>query len=957
MPPLRKLALLAASAAAIGSAGQIYAQSPVQPSQPWAHVRSDLRADPEIRFGKLPNGMRYALRRNATPPGQVVLRLRIDAGSLVERDDQRGLAHFMEHMAFNGTKNIPENELTQILEREGLAFGADTNASTGHDQTVYMLNLPRNTDRSIDTALNVLREQVSEAIMAPAAIDAERGVIMGEQRLRNSPALRAQVALLQLIAPRLAARMPIGDMDVIRTAPRERFVDFYDRYYRPSRTTLIAVGDFDLDKMEAQVRRRFADWTPRGPDGVDIELARAAASSLRGVKIHVEPGVDPTLRLTWTRPADTSPDTRAKRRLDVLRSLGLAVLNERLGELSRSDAPPFRSAGAGRQDLAGVADLTGVTTSYNPGGLDAALTAVDREARRVVRYGITDAELQRQIGAFRNRWRTAVAGAATRPSDEQASEILSGVNDDEVVMSPPARSELFEEAVNGLTAAQVSAAMRPLLSGTDPLLLVTTPTAIPGGEPAVTRQLAAVRSRPITAPTREAELTWAYTDFGKPGAVASRRPIPTLAATVVTFANGTVLTVKPTKFTDGEILVSASTGIGELGMSADRVDPLYGAAAYLTPGGLGKLTSDQMARVLTGRAYQAQAEVEADRFIWRGATRPEDLALQMQVLAAFVTDPGLRAAPLERAKAAYASSIAQRASTPIGVFQNEFPGLIAGGDKRAAVATNEEFQRLDMAAVRPRLRYAIGRGPISVVMVGDLTVDQAIAATAATFGALPLRGAPIAFPPGSDTRRTPSGGDPVRLQHTGPADQALAYVSWPGPDQVEDRTEFRRVELLSKVLQIRALDQIREREALAYSPTVAHSGSPVYRGVGRLTVVAQTTPDKMPAFYAAVDRIVRDLHSRPVTPDELNRARTPLIEALPRTRATNEYWAEALQEVPAKQHFVEQAQNSAAEYQALTAADIQALARRYLRPEAAWRLMVTPTSLGNSNAAQTGGAR
>ena len=946
----RKFNRLAASAAAIGSAGQVLAQAPVQPSKPWAHTRSDLPADPSMRFGTLPNGMRYAIRRNTTPPGQVALRLRVDAGSLVEKDNQRGLAHFTEHMAFNGTKNIPENELTQILEREGLAFGADTNASTGYDQTVYELNLPRNTDESIDVALNVLREQASEVTMASATINDERGVIMGERRLRDSPAQRGQKALLPLIAPRLADRMPIGDMEVIRTAPRERFVEFYNSYYRPSRTTLIAVGDFDVNKMEARIRRRFADWQPRGADGGDFQLSQAAKRGPQGVKVHVEPGVDPTLRMTWTRPPDTSPDVRAKRHRDVLRSLGLAVLDERLRELSRSDVPPFKKAGAGQQDLVGVVEVTNVAATYNPGGLDAALTAVDREARRLVRYGITDAELQRQVASQRSRWRTAVASAATRTTDDQAAEILTGVNDDEVVTSPAVESGLFEEAVKGLTAAQVSEAVRPLFSGADPLLLVTTPTPIPGGEPAVRRQLAAVRSQPVAAPAREGELKWAYTDFGKPGTVASRRTIASLGTTIVTFANGTTLAVKPTKYTDGEILVSASAGIGELGMAGDRFDTLYGAKAYLTPGGLGNLTSDQVTRVLSGRTYGADAEVEADRFIWRGGTRPEDLTLQMQVLAAFVTDPGLRATPLEQQKAAFASSIEQITATPAGAFSLYSPGLFAGGDRRAAIPSNEEMQSLDMTTIRPRLRQAIGSGPISVIMVGDLTVDQAIAATASTFGALPPRGPAPVPAPGADRRRAPSGGDVVKVHHTGPADQALAYVGWPGPDMVDDRIESRRVQLLSKVIQSRSIDRIREREALAYSPIVGLSGSQVYRGSSRLLVVAQTAPDKIPAFYAAVDEIARDLQMRPVTPDELERARTPLIEALPITQSTNEYWAEALREVLTKPHLIEQVRNSAAYYRAVSAADIQALARKYLKPEAAWRMTVTPASSRPSSA-------
>jgi zinc protease len=260
----RLLLLVAASAAALTAAAPALAQT--APSDPFAQGASDIPADSNVRFGTLPNGMQYAILRNATPPGQASFRLRIDAGSLMENDNQLGLAHFMEHMAFNGTTNIPENDLLRILERLGLAFGADTNASTGFDQTLYMLELPRTNDETVDASLRIMREQVSEALMAADAVDSERGVIEGEERLRNTPGLRSAKAQFSLLAPgqRISQRWPIGDLEIIRNAPRERFVEFYNAYYRPSRATFVAVGDFDVDVMEAKIRGRLRELAAQG---------------------------------------------------------------------------------------------------------------------------------------------------------------------------------------------------------------------------------------------------------------------------------------------------------------------------------------------------------------------------------------------------------------------------------------------------------------------------------------------------------------------------------------------------------------------------------------------------------------------------------------------------------------------------------------------------------------------
>ncbi|HEX3405778.1 MAG TPA: pitrilysin family protein, partial [Caulobacteraceae bacterium] len=211
----------------------------------WPQANSDLKADPAIRFGALPNGMRYAIMRNATPPGQVSMRLHFDVGSLMERDDQQGLAHFLEHMAFNGSKNVPtRGEMVKDLERLGLAFGADTNAQTGFDSTVYKFDLPKSDDQTVDTSLMLLREIAGNLTLDQAAMDQERGVILSEERLRDTPGYRItkQRFGFMMAGQRPPERFPIGLVPVIQTAKVDRIADIYHRYYRPERATLIVVG-------------------------------------------------------------------------------------------------------------------------------------------------------------------------------------------------------------------------------------------------------------------------------------------------------------------------------------------------------------------------------------------------------------------------------------------------------------------------------------------------------------------------------------------------------------------------------------------------------------------------------------------------------------------------------------------------------------------------------------------
>jgi zinc protease len=954
MSHTRRLLLVAASGLALLTALPVAAQTAAQPSAPWAQASSDIAADPTVRFGTLPNGMRYAILRNATPPGQASLRLRIDAGSLMETDDQQGLAHFTEHMAFNGTTNIPETELLRILERLGLAFGADTNAATGFDQTYYQLELPRTNDETVDTALRILREQMSDALMNAADIDAERNVIVGEERLRNSPAMRSLKAQLALLAPgqRVSQRLPIGDLDIIRNAPRERFVEFYQAYYRPSRATLLAVGDFDVAQMEAKIRGAFESWEPKAEDGPEPDLGRVAPRGPE-TRILVEPGVQSSIQLNWIRDPDLDPDTVEERKSNTLRNLGLAVLNRRLGELSRADNPPFIGAGASSSSLVDSLDIGEVSARFNPGGLQRALETIEQETRRLLEFGVTEAEIAREITDTRARLENAVAAAATRTTPALANGLLSATNDDRVFTTPQTNLEIFNAAVEGVTPALVDQTVKAAFEGQGPLALVVTPEAIEGGEAGVTALLQASQAVPLTARAAQAALEWPYAEFGAAAQPTSRREIDEIGATIVTFANGTTLTVKPTTFRDQQILVSLRTGIGELGLPTDRPVPQSLAPLVFGAGGLGKLTADELTRVLSGRIYSAGFGIDGDAYRLSGATRPQDLTLEMQVLAAYLTDPGLRPAPFEQIKALFPQIIAQQMATPGGAFGIQSASLLASGDARQGFPSPEAVAGWTNDELKSGVISGMSQGPVSIVMVGDVKVEDAIAAVGSTIAALPPRPAKPVPVPGADILRFPGGTpEPVVLRHTGPAEQALGYIAWPTVDAVQDRTEARLANLLSAVLELRVLDEIREKQALAYSPGVGASSSSVYAGYGSISVTAETTPENQTAFFAAVDAIAASLRDTPITEDELTRARAPQVETLRRSMAGNEYWLGQLSKVAENQDAVTQITTNLSDIEGFTVADIQAAAQRWLVDGKAWRASVLSANAAPQAAAQ-----
>ncbi|WP_205679360.1 M16 family metallopeptidase [Brevundimonas lutea] len=956
----RRLLLATAGAVILTGLPAMASAQDVAPA--WPQATSDLPADEAVRFGTLPNGMRYALMANDTPPGQASLRLRIDAGSLHEGEDQLGLAHFTEHMLFNGTEEIPENDLLRILERRGLAFGADTNATTSFDQTFYRLDLPQTDDGTVDDALRILRQQVSSALMDPAAIDAERNVIVGEERTRNTPQLRSAIAQFGLLAEgqRLADRMPIGDLDIIRNAPAERFVAFYDAYYRPSRTTLIAVGDFDLDAMEAKIRDQFGDWTPRAADGPEPDLGQIADRDAE-TAILVEPGVVSNVQINWVRPPDLDPDSASERREDLIPALGLAVLSRRLGEMARADDPPFIQAGASTAGLFDTLELTTVLAVFNEGQHARAIQTLEQEQRRLTQYGVSQTELDREITEVRTALENAVATAPTRTTPGLANALLSNVNEDTVFTTPQTNLDQFNAAVDGLTAETVNAALPAVFAGEGPLTLIVSPVAIPEGEDGITQIIEASRQTPVEARADQADLQWPYAEFGAPGQVTDQREIAEIGATVVTFDNGSTLTVKPTDYREDQILVALRTGRGELAMPADQQSVLAIGSGVLTAGGLGQLTADDLERVLSGRVYSSGFSIGSDAFEFSGATRPEDLGLQMQVLTAYLTDPGVRPAPFEQIKAIFPQIIAQSSATPQGVFSLRSPELLASGDQRAAIPSAETLQSWNNDQLKAAITEALATGAVHVTMVGDVTVEDAIAATASTVGALPQRAAAPEPTATSAVRRFPQPvSEPVQLTHTGPAEQALAYVAWPATDAVTDHTEARTIDMLHRVMTLRALEEIRERQALTYSPSVDFSASQTFEDYGLISMAGLVTPENIQPFFAAAEAIAADLAANPIDQDELDRARRPEVEAQRQAQAGNAWWLSELSDIVEKPGDVGQITTAISDLEAVTPADIQAAAQRYLRPDTAWKATVVsenpPSTATPAPAAQPAGS-
>ena len=913
------------------------------PAIAWPQTTSDLKADPDIRFGVLPNGMRYAIRRQAIPAGQGALRLWIGTGALEESDAQQGLAHFLEHMAFNGSKAVKEGEMIRILERLGLAFGPDTNASTGFDETVYKLDLPRTNEETLDTSLMLLRETAGELTIAQQSVDRERGVILSEERARDTPGYRITKQRLGFLMPgqRLPERMPIGKVEVIQSAPASRIADFYHAYYRPERAVLVAVGDFDPAAMEAKIRARFGDWRATAPAGAYPDLGAVQTRGAQA-KLVIEPGAPFSLQLAWTAPPDLSPDSKAKQRRQLVEQLGLAVLNRRFSALSRAADPPFIGASAYKFDQNRSAEMTMLNVSAETDRWRQALAAVDAEQRRAAQFGVRQDELDREIVEMRARLTTAAQGAATRRPADIADEVVGSFSEDEVVTSPAQDLALFEEIVKGLTAAEVSTALKPVFAGSGPLLFAASPQPIEGGEATLLTALADSRKVAVTPLPAPAQIAWPYASFGAPGKVVEQRTVDDLGATFVRFANGVRLTIKPTKFRDDEVLVRANVGRGLIDLPRDRQSSTWAGNAFIE-GGLKRISSEDMERVLASRLYGARFYAGDDAFVLSGGTRPDDLLTELQVLAGYVSDPGWRPEAFLRLKASGKTIHDQYEATDSGVLGRDLGGILHAGDRRWTFPSREDIAGARLADLQGQVAPNLEKGPIEVVVVGDVTPETVIADVGRTFGALPPRPAPALAP--AEARRTgfpAPNAEPLTLFHKGRADQAIGYIAWPTTDIWTDPQRAFATAVLGEVIRTRLTEQLREAQGATYSPLVSYSHSLVWSGWGYLSANVEVPPEKLPVFFDDVQKIVADLRANPISADELARAKQPRLQTIQRARVTNQYWLTELSGAQADPRRMELTREILPGTEKVTPADLQQIAQKVLRDDTAFRLVVRP---------------
>lgn len=915
----------------------------------FAHQASDLTMDEDILYGRLPNGLRYATMSNDTPSRTATLLMRFDAGSLDETDETRGLAHFLEHMAFNGSEAIPEGEMVKRLERLGLAFGPDTNASTGFDQTMYQLELPDTSDSLLDEALEIFRETAERLTLAPEAIERERGIILAEKRARNSPAFRAQIASLefQTAGSGLVDRLPIGTNETIQSVTPEQFRDFYTSQYRPEDTFIVLVGDRPAEQLSQKIENAFADWSNDTP-AVDDATVPAIRFDEPRFGAFFDPEVLSYVSLSTisdVAPDSERRDTVANRADSLPLYFANAMLNRRFAKSVRAGEASFTGAGAGVSDFFDAAEIAGLRVSAEPDKLRDGFIEAERILRQAIDHGFTQAEFTEQIANARKSWEVAVQTAPTRRTPSLARQILNGFAGERVMTTAESSLVRFEAAVADLTLEEVETALEEAWDKLDtaPQLYLQAESVIEEPEQWLRDMLNESQSVSLDAVAESNVGAFAYADWGQPGKVVSGSIIEDIGITTIQFDNGVRLNLKQTPYEEDVIRIRVKAGSGTAFYPQDA--PAFGMQlrSVLNSSALGAHKADDLSTLTAGRTVGVGRGFSTRGMSLGGATVPDDLELQLQLMAAYLTDPAYRPEILPNYESRIRSVWSKLDSTPSGAAGLEVPSLLSSNHWRNVHPTESQALDVDLNALSEWYATHITEGPIEVAIVGDFDETRVIDLVAKTIGALPdTRQSAQALPQSAINQMFPDGqARPYKITHAGEPDTALLRIYWPVDDH-EDTLVDRQFGVLAQVLKLELTRVLREEEGATYSPSAFTSLPETTPNWGYLGVSIEASPEELDRLTSVIEAVAANLAENGVTDDIFDRAIKPTLENLETSLENNSYWLNVIDEAQGRPETLDRHRTRDVTYQNMMAAEISAVAKDVFNGDKAIRVHVVP---------------
>jgi zinc protease len=894
--------------------------------------------------GTLPNGLRYTVLPHARESGRVSLRLVVLAGSLDERDDERGYAHFVEHMAFNGTRHYPSGKLVDFFQSLGLGLGADLWAGTWVTHTTYKIDLPAGRSARLDEALEVLRDFSDGIAFDPAEVQREKGVVLSELAARNTN--DAQVYQQRVTAlyrgTLVPDRLPGGDAAIVERATAESLRAYYLRCYHPARLRLVIAGDIEVAAAQALIERHFASLKP-SPSAVAQVLPTAPprAPLQADVVLSATPGGAGVGLFVVER---LGPATQQGRASGLTRALALRALDRRLVDRRAANLNRFGVAharyGSGPDERFTEFMLE---TSTTHDGWEDGVALLESELRRARDEGFNAAELAEQVTvtlAAARSYRDSFAGYLP---DAVASAIASSLATDQSWIHPAESLALAETVLPKTTKDEVRDSLREIF-GDDRLHLVLFRSAPPAnGRDAVFAAYRASADRPLPARGREAApVEFRYDNFGVAGAVRLRSPEKDIAVDLVRFANGVQFNVRPSATEPNRFRLAAHLGRGIADSPRNKPGFAHLAAHFFAVCDLGRHTLDELNRLLETHAIRAHSTSDDGALRIEMEGPANELPFALRVLTARISDTRLDRSRFFTALSAYANCRSSHLDNSARFAGTEAAIQMAGDDPRLRDSTMEEAGRLSFSELADWMRSRWFEGPIEIGVTGDIDPVSITASAGGTVGTLPPR---RVLPPAVEdqlTLRT----QPAQLvrREVLPDQTAAVQLSWSAPGFGELRRR-RALTLALDVLVDRLQRTLRQELGATYSPYGVIASRDRQPDFGYATVALTFEPAQVEAYTRRAIALAHTLATEGMTAEEFARLREPLIAATAESLRSNDWWLDnVLICAQGDPSALDAVRSLGAAYAQLTREEVNRVAADFFRADRASSLVVLPVS-------------
>ncbi len=942
-----------------------------------ATARADelLPTDPALVTGQLENGLRYIIRQHATPPGHLSVWLHVDSGSLNETDKQRGLAHYLEHMAFNGSRNFPPGKVVPLFESLGLVFGRHQNAFTSFEQTTYQLDVqvdPQTLEANAGKAMLFMSDVAFGLLLDPKEIEEERAIILNEKRSRSGAQQRAGDYFRERIAPGslYGVRTPIGTEETIKGAQREDFLDYYTKRYVASNMTVLVVGDADAKVVEGMVKRSFSAG-PKAPVPTDEDIRLTPTEGHRGLVF-----TDPELvdaRVGVQRLGRPNPPTTTVERLraEWVEVIGQSAFARRTVDRVAAGKAQFFSAGARAGDSFGQMRDASLSASAKPDKWREALVDAAAELQRARLHGFT----LREIDLVRTQLIADGEQAAKREGTQPARALITSYNgavtQGEPIMSAAQRLELLKRLLPTITPAEVSKRFGEVFDFSSAVFTLSLPASASAPSEDELARLGAAAL--MAKPEKEAETAAA-------GSLMERLPTPAKvveqsehAASGVTSAwleNGVRVHHKFVDTRKDNVTVQVVLVGGSVAeTAADRGVTEAATAGWIRPA-TRQLSSAQVRELMTGKKVAVLGGgggrgpggggggggggLPQDTAGMIIAGSPEDLETGLQLAHLILTEPKIESAAFENWRDQQKQRIAGRKTTPAGIAAEAYDAAAyPPGDARFQPLTEAQVDAIALEAAQARQDAIVKSSPIEVTIVGDLPRERAMELAARYFGGLPAR--PRVNPDYQRDKRTlPHTGKPIEVAREvrTKTDQAIVRVGFFGPDAA-NVGDSRLMELAARVVTSRMVKAIREEKQLVYSVSASSSPGEVFSGWGTFQAQAPCKPENAGPLVAAIRGLFDEFARSGPTDEELATAKKQIDNTMSEAMKDPAYWVQRVNGSTYRARSLDEIAQGPKAFEGFTAAQVQAAFVKYDKPEMRFSVKVVP--IVDGPAAKEGG--